>query len=236
MPRFLSAVFLLAFVFPAPAFSQDDPSAISPSPEYPQVKMPVPRKGHAYRPRADYEPRPGDEATLYCEAGYSPLTKDASDLIALIALASRKESRSIEKMTRDSAAAFAGNGTRVKVLLRAKYSYRGEEFFACRVLFLDGPFTTQTAYTLSDFVVRLEEVELSPIEQVVQEQRERDAEKARKSLEHRSETLLKSGRNLERAGKVAGAIQTYREVLKAAPNSGSAREAAKRIAALKAAH
>ena len=54
----------------------------------------------------------------------------------------------------------------------------------------------------------------------------------REKREQRAETLLRSARNLEKAGKPAGALGLYRQLFKDFPATPAAKAAAERITAL----
>lgn len=233
MLRAITAIALSLAGLIAISIGQDDPTGLFRSPAFPDPALPKPSPGNTFIPDRRYEPKPGDEAVLFASNGLPIITKYRLDLIDLVGVLSKNETGKLQKMLLDDKFKIATNGTKVKVHLLVDLNYRGAPYSACSLKVIDGPFAGQTACTLKDFVVHLQEVELTPLEIEIQKAREETIRKTKVAIEERPATLLKMAENLEKSGKKSAAIDNYREIIKIAPKSSHAKAARARIEALK---
>jgi hypothetical protein len=226
------ALTIVGVGFVAGGEGDNDESGLFRNPKYPEIKPLDPGPENVFVVDREYSPEPGDEAVLADMGGYPMICKYRLDLIDLIGAASKRDAKALEKLAIDDKFKLIANGTRVRVNLCVPLEYRGMKYVAVSLTVLDGPFTGQTACTLSDWVVRLVEVRATP-EQLANRRAQSDtAKRMENAAKDRPATLLRMAKSLEKAGKIKPALEDYREIVKIAPASPQAKTARERIAAL----
>lgn len=212
----------------------DDSSPLIPRQETPNPKLPEAPAGKNLVPLPNYKPKPGDRLYLFSEIGKTAITKDRFDLATVIKAGIANDVVGAQQLKDQQRVFLVTTGTQVLVLDTDTLNYKGSEYTACQVRFVDGPFADQSAWCVADEVVKLVAVPKSKAQLKAEADRDkpRVAETVNQSADQKAAALLKIAQNLEKDGKTKPALENYREIVKIAPNSASAKTAKGRIEAM----
>jgi hypothetical protein len=229
--RMIGLLPCVILAMPLLVVAQDDPLRLIPAQGKPAPEMPKPPDGKILVPMPGYQPRPGDRLIIYVDSGLAVAAKDSMTHGDLVQSAIAKDEAKIKELKNAQKIATIENGTQVLILDFDSMEYKGDKYNVCRIRFIDGPYTGQSAMVLAEEVVRLIAVPKSKAQ--LKAERDRITTRILPSPEQQAQTIVTAGKNLEKLGKYGGARENYERVFKEFKDTPQAKIAGERLAAIK---